>query len=190
MNQKIMKTTIPDKNRITILDSLRGFALLGIFLINITSIGSAGGPPTFETKHYLLDELYNQFLLLMIESKFFTLFSFLFGVGFAIQLTRANEQGIDIVPRFSRRLICLFLFGAIHIALFWEGDILVIYSVAGAALLLFRKCQNKTLLIWIASFLIIPIVGVTGTAITVDEWLLLITSYNQQFAPIFFTTTV
>ncbi|KZZ84700.1 DUF418 domain-containing protein [Bacillus sp. SJS] len=170
MNEKWMEADnpLPQKKRIMVLDSLRGFALLGIFLINITAIAAAGGPPSLDSKPNFIDEMVNQFLLLFVESKFFTLFSFLFGVGFSIQLLRANDQGINIVPRFSRRLAALFLFGVLHIALFWEGDILVIYAAVGFALLLFKKCSEKTLLIWIAGLLILPILIVIGSAAGIE----------------------
>jgi uncharacterized protein len=96
--------------------------------------------------------------LLFVESKFFSLFSFLFGLGFAIQLLRAQERGVPFVPRFTRRLLILLGFGALHIVLVWDGDILAIYALAGFLLLLFRNRSPQALLRWVLLLLLVPLV--------------------------------
>src|SRR3712207_7893789 len=106
---------IATKERVEVVDMLRGFALFGILLINITAFAFPGIPPTPQFADSTLDRWVMQAILLLVESKFFTLFSFLFGLGFAVQLLRAEEQGIPFVPRFTRRLLTLLAFGAAHV---------------------------------------------------------------------------
>ncbi|MEW4212103.1 DUF418 domain-containing protein [Priestia megaterium] len=141
--------------RISSLDILRGIALFGILTINIASF-TPGGPPGFTHSPNSVDNWLTTFLLLFVESKFFTLFSFLFGLGFSIQLIRAKQRGDGFVLRFSRRLGALSIFGLLHIVLLWDGDILLVYAIVGFILLLFRNCNEKTLLKWVSMLLLIP----------------------------------
>ena len=62
-------------------------------------------------------------IVFFVDHKFYTLFSFLFGVGFAIQLTRAEQRGRDLVSTSARRILILGVIGVLHIALLWYGDI-------------------------------------------------------------------
>jgi uncharacterized protein len=82
-----------------------------------------------------------------VDNKANTIFAFLFGLGFAVQLIRAEERGVSILPTYARRLLVLFLFGLAHMLLLWYGDILHLYALMGFALILFRRCSGKTLLI-------------------------------------------
>jgi uncharacterized protein len=143
--------------RLEVVDVLRGFALFGILLINITAFKSPGGPPGLGFQGGDLDRLVIQGTLLLVESKFFTLFSFLFGLGFSIQLLRAQARGDRFVPRFARRLLALLLFGVLHVALLWDGDILILYALVGFLLLLFRNASPRALLRWVAALFLVPI---------------------------------
>lgn len=60
-----------------------------------------------------------------VQRKFITLFSFLFGLGFAVQLSRARTRGEGFAGFYGRRLTTLALIGAAHSFLFWYGDILL-----------------------------------------------------------------
>jgi len=137
--------------RVQIIDSLRGFALLGILLVNmaifIHPIFAFLLPPDPATP--LLDRVASWLIHFVAEGKFYSLFSLLFGLGFAIQFSRAQERGWRIVPLYLRRLFALLLIGMAHAFLVWTGDILIFYAVLGLVLILFRKAQPKTLLIWI-----------------------------------------
>jgi len=93
-----------------------------------------------------------------IQGKFITIFSFLFGMGFAIQFSRAEARGARFLGFYPRRLVALALLGLIHGILIWGGDILLTYALAGAILLLFRKRKQKTLLWWAGSLFSLPIV--------------------------------
>ncbi|MBZ4418362.1 DUF418 domain-containing protein [Myxococcus sp. RHSTA-1-4] len=142
--------------RIVLLDVLRGFALCGVFLSNTVTHfsgqsllprqGNAARPPLESA----LDTLFG----VLVNGKFLTLFTFLFGLGFSIQLSRAEEHGVAIVPLYSRRLAALLLIGLVHLLCFWHGDILHLYAVLGFFLLAFRHRSDRTVLAWAAALLI------------------------------------
>jgi uncharacterized protein len=80
-----------------------------------------------------------------------TLFAVLFGLGFAIQMGRAEARGVRFLSFYSRRLLVLLLLGLAHGILLWWGDILASYALLGFLLLLFRKRSQRTVLIWAIS---------------------------------------
>lgn len=92
----------------------------------------------------------------LAEGKFYPLFSFLFGLGAAIQMERADNRAIPFAGRYCRRLFVLLAIGLAHALLLWDGDILVMYSFCGFLLLPFRRRQPKTILIWAMVCLLIP----------------------------------
>jgi uncharacterized protein len=142
------------KERVDSVDILRGFALFGILLINITAFKSPGTPPGLVFEGSWWDRVYLYGIITFIDSKFFTLFSFLFGLGFSLQLFSAERQGANFIRRFSRRLVALALFGVLHIILFWDGDILLLYAIVGFILLFFRNASPKTLRRWAVGLLV------------------------------------
>ncbi len=125
--------------RIQALDILRGFALFGVLLAY--TVWNLGSPP--EETYNSTERLLNQVLSVLVDTKFYTLFAFLFGLGFSIQLTRAVDRGISIVPVYCRRLLALFLIGLLHALLLRNGDILVPYAAMLFILLLFRHASNQ-----------------------------------------------
>ena len=145
------------QKRIQVLDVLRGFALIGILIINAMSILAVkGSTPAFTVDIPNADRVLQDLILFFIESKFFTLFSLLFGIGFAIQIQSAERQGTSFLPRISRRMAALLVFGLLHILLFWDGDILVIYAITGTLLIFFRKTTFARIKKWVISLLAIP----------------------------------
>ena len=144
--------------RVVALDVLRGFALFGIVLINLTAFKAPGGPPALGFEGAFGDRLVLWGLVTLVESKFFTLFSLLFGVGFGVQLVRAEAKGAALGARFFRRLLILGLFGVLHVVLLWEGDILLLYALLGGVLFWFRKTPPRALLGWVLGLLAVPIV--------------------------------
>lgn len=135
--------------RHTLLDVLRGFALLGVLLANMVS--HSGYFFLLESNQALLetaeaDHIVEWIEHFLIDGKFYSLFSMLFGIGFALQLKRASELDINFVSRFRRRLLIMFLFGLIHAVLLFVGDILTVYALTGFVLILFRKSSDKFLL--------------------------------------------
>jgi uncharacterized protein len=88
--------------------------------------------------------------------KFYAIFSFLFGVGLSIQLTRARMRGQSPGP-LVRRMVMLLLIGAAHIVLLWSGDILHLYAIFGLILLLFAGRSVRTLVGCGGVLVVIPI---------------------------------
>jgi uncharacterized protein len=137
----------PPQERIELLDVLRGFALFGVLLMNMQYFVS----PSYQSILHSdaatgLDWLCFWFVRMFAESKFYPLFSFLFGYGMAIQIQNAESRGTRFVPLYIWRLTILLLIGAIHSLYFWSGDILATYALLGFVLLLFRNRSDATLL--------------------------------------------
>jgi len=149
------------QDRIELLDVLRGFALFGILLVNMVSFGLPDGLYPHEFWPGLIDVAAEKLILFFGFGKFVTLFSFLFGVGFAVQSSRVEERGARFVPMYLRRLLVLMAIGMAHMILVWDGDILHIYAVGGLLLLLFRKRSPKTLLVWAVIFMMLLAVPFT-----------------------------
>ena len=142
------------------MDVLRGFAVLGIFIANLGSGFTWYSQSNHFTGPMLLPELdYKvQYLhQMLIEGKFYSIFSLLFGWGIALQIKRGIAKGVDAVPTVKRRLVFMLLLGAIHL-LIWPGDIVFFYALLGFLLLPFRKFSDKTLLITGSLFILLPIV--------------------------------
>lgn len=146
--------------RILTIDILRGFALLGILVVNM-------GLFTHSFYSYVLgmrpdammDKVAHYAIQFFAEGKFYSMFSFLFGLGMAIFMERAVVKGVPFVRVYSRRLLALMAFGLIHIYLIWIGDILLLYSLLGfLTLFIFRNRKPRTLLIWALVFFCIPVV--------------------------------
>jgi uncharacterized protein len=146
--------------RSDILDVLRGFAILGILLDNIFGF-SGWGFMLQSTRESLstwpADGLLGLLELTFIKGKFYSLFSLLFGIGFSIILIRNEQKGINPLKIFYRRLFILLVFGAVHVFLLWDGDILFLYALVGLLLPAFRKCSDKTLIIWAVALIASPI---------------------------------
>jgi uncharacterized protein len=146
--------------RILFIDVLRGMALFGILAANmrgffapLDAYGHMG-----VLFHGRADVIAQAFIDSFIQGKFISIFSFLFGMGFAIQMSRAEARGVKFLGFYPRRLLALALFGIIHGILIWAGDVLLTYALSGAILLLFRNRQQKTLLWWAGSLFALPIV--------------------------------
>ncbi|KFN44824.1 hypothetical protein N789_02070 [Arenimonas oryziterrae DSM 21050 = YC6267] len=135
-------------DRIDAMDVVRGFALLGIFLMNVEffsrplqDIGRAGIDPTMHGLDYAADA----FVYFFVQCKFWTLFSTLFGMGFAVMIERASRAGRAFVPAYLRRSLGLLLIGSVHALLIWSGDILVSYAIGAFALLVLRSLRHAFL---------------------------------------------
>src|ERR1700676_1682358 len=146
--------------RILFIDVLRGVALLGILAANMRAFFAPLDCYQFigVLYHSRADVLAQGFIDAFIQGKFITIFSFLFGLGFAVQLSRAEAKGVRFMGFYPRRLLALALFGLIHGLLIWAGDVLLTYAFSGAILLLFRNRQQKTLLWWAGSLFALPFV--------------------------------
>jgi uncharacterized protein len=151
-NAATLLRPIQPAERIAALDILRGFALWGVLVAY--AVWSLGAPP--EETYTQFDRTLELVLTALIDSKSYTIFAFLFGLGFAIQLTRAEIRGISIVPIYCRRLLALLVIGLAHALLLRNGDILVPYAVVGFVLLLFRGASNRVLAVGALAGLLYP----------------------------------
>ncbi|WKX76284.1 DUF418 domain-containing protein [Zobellia laminariae] len=105
---------------------------------------------------FQLDEKLYSFLDVIITGKFYTLFSILFAVGFYVQYEKNKEDSINFLKTYRRRLFFLLLIGFLH-SLIWFGDILLVYSIFGFILILFRNVKSKNLILWSIFFLLFPL---------------------------------
>jgi uncharacterized protein len=154
--------------RINVIDMLRGFAIFGILVVNTFYFFNPWYAPQLTEASSAADEVAHFVIYFLFVSKFYTLFSFLFGLGMFIQMSRAEAKGAPFVPTYLRRLLILAIFGMAHGVLLWTGDILFIYAVTGLILLwLFRKRSSRTLLVWAVILIAIPVlfIGVSAGAI-------------------------
>lgn len=141
-------TPRPPEDRLHLMDALRGFALLGILLMNIeffnrsvhdymsgidTSPGAAG--------------IAAWIVYVFVQGKFWVLFSLLFGMGFALMQDRLEGTGRPFGRLYFRRTLALMAFGLLHIVLLWPGDILFAYSITALVLMAFLKVRGVAVLI-------------------------------------------
>jgi uncharacterized protein len=114
---------VQPRERIQLLDVLRGFALFGILQVNWPDWrGTLGNILTF-----------------LVDDKMRTIYSFLFGLGFAIQLIRAQERGRPFALRYAWRSLLLLAIGCLHFAFIWQGDIVREYAVMSLTLLIVAR---------------------------------------------------
>lgn len=124
--------------RILTVDIIRGLALFGVLIVNILS---GFRLPLLEhiLKPYSglhgADRAVEIFVAGVLEFKALTVFSFLFGVGIAIQLERASSRNVDARFFLARRMAWLLILGAMHLFIIWNGDILTLYAICGLLLL-------------------------------------------------------
>ncbi|CAH0344433.1 DUF418 domain-containing protein [Bacillus sp. CECT 9360] len=152
-----MMNNVQEAERIVSIDILRGFSILGIFLVNMPAFHTPMlyiNPLSWWDKNpdrilYILTDIFAQ-------ASFYPLFSFLFGFGAILLAERINQRGQSFPLLFSRRMLALLLFGCIHAFLIWHGDILINYALFGFIFILFYKLSGKLLLILGALIYLIP----------------------------------
>lgn len=154
-----MKQPSPIKSsqRIHALDSLRGFALLGVAAVNLLYISGPGGittPPAADiadrTGFFLTHWLF--------AGKSYSLFALLFGISFGLQVTRIEKSRADTDLFFVRRFGVLALFGILHAFLLWQGDILLVYAAFGIILTAVRNWSPKLLTGVGLTLLLLPVI--------------------------------
>ncbi|KFL36851.1 DUF418 domain-containing protein [Arenimonas donghaensis] len=173
MTQTSELAPVTGAERIQALDAIRGFALLGILLMNIEGMvgplmaSMTGLNPALSGADRWVDGA----IYLLVQGKFFPLFSMLFGMGFAIMLARAQAAGRPFFGVYLRRVLALLVIGLLHALLVWSGDILVTYALMGLLLLLFfRNTPQSRLPKWGIALILLPAVftlglGLLGTAL-------------------------
>ncbi|MCR4604304.1 MAG: DUF418 domain-containing protein [Prevotella sp.] len=143
------------RERHLILDVLRGLALLGIALANFPefalwtflSDGEQAMMPTAGA-----DRVVRYLQYLLVDGKFYTIFSLLFGIGFSLILARHSRR------LFIRRMLILVCIGFLHLMFIWSGDILLLYAIGGLLLALLIGIPDKALLATAIALIFIPVV--------------------------------
>ena len=155
--------------RIATLDILRGIALLGILISNMMHFSQPLEEGLLRHGMWLgaADQLADWICVFLVEGKFYPLFSFLFGMGFSLQIEHANAIGSDFTKTFRRRLFALMGFGIAHGIFLWDGDVLFSYAVSGFLLLLFRNRNPKTIAIWAVIAIVLPALLVLGVGLLI-----------------------
>jgi uncharacterized protein len=154
---------LPVAERIPTLDIVRGFALMGILIMNM---------PGFSTSYFVeadgshlwpgrIDQVAEAIRNMLFSGKFNSMFSLLFGLGFTIQFARMESLAPRSATRlYARRLLVLAVVGLVHATVFWTGDVLHIYAVLGLALLFpLRRASDRALVVLMALCLAYPLVS-------------------------------
>lgn len=133
----------PSQQRYTLLDALRGFAVFGIFGVNMiaSSMLWFNGPQEKWLSFGKADEIFLWLIESLVEGKFYSIFSLLFGIGFGLQLGKHADAGLNGLPIFKRRLWGLLVIGFLHMMFLWLGDILFLYAWLGFVLI---SCRHKS----------------------------------------------
>lgn len=143
LNNTNMQNTIEKTHkRIDVVDCLRGFAVVGIIMLHYLehlNFYSFPEPSAFEQG--LWDTMWYLF-----SSKMYAIFALLFGLTCFIQHRNQKERGYDFRPRFAWRMVLLFLWGLLDLV-FFNGDVLVTYSVLGLLLIPFVRASDRTVII-------------------------------------------
>lgn len=160
--------------RIVAIDVLRGFALMGILLVNVGAFAMVGAAylNPFATGRLEGAEFWAWASVhLLADSKFLTLFSVLFGAGIAMISDRLAERGLPAAPGLHyRRHLWLLAIGLAHAHLIWMGDILVPYALCGMLLYPLRNLRPRQSLVLGASVIAVALPLWGGFAATIPYW--------------------
>lgn len=155
-----LEAPVSAKQRIVTLDIVRGFALLGILIMNMPGFVSsffveADGSHLWSSPIDRGAELIRDMLF---SGKFNSMFSLLFGIGFTIQFARMEQLAPGHATQlYLRRLLILLAIGLVHAMFFWTGDVLHIYAVLGLLLLLvMRHMSDRAIVALIVLLLLYP----------------------------------
>ncbi|MEV4890018.1 DUF418 domain-containing protein [Nonomuraea sp. NPDC055795] len=135
-----MTTTAPALRRIHEIDAVRGFALGGILVANISFFADPGLSVAISSMDFNRDPV-SLTVQTLVLTKFYVIFSFMFGYSFTMQMRSWGEK---VKPRMLRRCLGLFVLGVTQGILFWIGDILTLYAALGLILLALRNVRPRT----------------------------------------------
>ncbi|NMZ34958.1 DUF418 domain-containing protein [Pseudomonas proteolytica] len=143
--------------RLVQVDALRGFALFGILSVNIWAFADPFYASTASNPAYasVLDHGVRLLVALLFETKFYLLFSFLFGYSFTLQMAAAERAEAAFVPRMLRRQLALLALGLVHGALLYYGEILSTYALLGLVLLAARNLSAARARRWAIGLVVV-----------------------------------
>ena len=164
-----MNLPVDGKKRVIQVDIVRGFALFGVLLVNLTMIDAT--IYTHLSSPFLLEGSANQLSAWIIHTfasgKFYTLFSILFGLSFYLFMNKSDQQQVSSFL-FVKRVAFLFVLGTMHLVFVWYGDILLTYAITGVILLLLHKRSDRSLMRTAAILLIL--ISVLYASFSVDSF--------------------
>ena len=168
------KPTAPPQ-RILTLDVLRGFAIFGIFMVNVEIMNCVfKNADSFGAQWTgALDAFAIRIQQLFFYTKFFPIFSLLFGIGISIQFLSMERKGLSR-RFFYRRMAALFLFGVCHILFLWSGDVIHLYALLGLLTIGLVRWKTKYLIAICVGLLLFPF----GDQLF--EWIIHLTDYNPE----------
>ena len=137
---------ITGSERVVFLDVLRGAAIFGMFTVNMTA-DLPWGSMFREQPLGVADRAVMMLIDLLANGKFVTIFSFMFGLGFFLQLERARNRGVAFLGIYMRRLTALFLIATVANVAGLGAEILIDYALFGLFLMLFYRLSARSLLI-------------------------------------------
>jgi len=146
------RQSLPPSERIPVLDVLRGFALMGILIMNMPGFSYSGWHEADGSHVWpsAVDQLAEQVRDALFSGKFNSLFSLLFGLGFTIQFARMQQADPARAGRmYLRRLSVLLVLGLLHACVFWYGDVLHVYALLGIVLLFALRHVGDRGLLWL-----------------------------------------
>lgn len=158
MTSSPLPSLSPANDRLDALDVLRGFALIGICIANVEFFNR----PVVESGQGIpaglhgLDWLVAFLVAYLVSGKFWTIFSLLFGMGFALMLERARVAGRPFAPTYARRVGVLLAIGLLHHTLLWSGDILISYAAGALALMLALLAPARVLATALIACIVLP----------------------------------
>ena len=150
--------------RAPVLDGLRGLALFGILVANLSAMalwGADGAPDPATLATAATDPAADFLHVMLVEGKFYSIFSLLFGIGVALQIERATDRG-EGVGRVVRRLLVLLGIGLVHLVFVYTGDILALYAVVGLVLVALSRLPDRALLPAAGILLFVPVASYAG----------------------------
>ncbi|HXH81041.1 DUF418 domain-containing protein [Nocardioides sp.] len=158
-------------SRQALVDRLRGFALLGVVVVNAPFLlmSTEGLDPTSLTS--TPDLIAASIVWVLFQAKAYLIFAFLFGYSLTIFLASAIRKGLHPKRAYAQRLGALFLFGVAHALLLFPGDILVIYAVLGTLLLVLSGRSDRTLRRAAWGFYALQVVLLAALAAIPASWL-------------------
>jgi uncharacterized protein len=155
------------KQRLGIIDGIRGFSLVGILMANmlIFQYGIWGMDELEQFKLFTGDEAANLWLKVFVEGSFMPIFMFLFGYSMIKMKEKLDDNGGKVKRHFARRFFLLIGLGLLHSTFVWEGDILFSYGCLGLFMMIFLNRKKKTILIWAIALLVLTSLIGLGNAI-------------------------
>ncbi len=144
------------RDRIEVLDALRGFALFGVIVVNM-SVDTIWSEEFVTGTPSPVDDIIASGLSMLGAGKFLTIFTFLFGLGVFMQIERCIERGTGPAPLLTRRLLVLLAVGLMHLLLIGWTDILHVYAVLGLVLLAAHRLGARALLVSAVAIMVLNV---------------------------------